>query len=333
MLFEYIDFQRVVWKSELMVDRSSAEQMTINFDLSFPKIPCFALTLDVMDAADQHQNNLEKDVLKMRLDGSGQKLGAYKDIHLEDLKGKDYCGSCNGLKIQDEAGRLICCNSCSAVFAAHEHMGVPSPRMEDIEQCQLENWPDLIRNHAQEGCRMSGTFKVNKVNGNFHFAAGKSFDVRGRHLHDVRFLDGLRLDFAHTVHQLAFGEPHAHLKNPLDGLVVSPDAARSSNVHSYYVKVVATDFHHRNGKSLHTNQFSVTKNTHDTATQVPSMFVFYDISPMVVVYSEFKRSWASFLTGVCAIVGGIYTIAALIDTFVFHAERKLALKNALGKAT
>lgn len=52
---------------------------------------------------------------------------------------------------------------------------------------------------------------------------------------------------------------------------------------------------------------------------------------MIVIYTEFRRSWASFLTGICAIVGGIYTIAALIDAFVFQAERKLAQKLASGK--
>ncbi len=97
--------------------------------------------------------------------------------------------------------------------------------------------------------------------------------------------------------------------------------------------MVATDFNYRNGDSLSTNQFSVTQNSHDSPSKVPGLFLFYDISPMIVKYYEYKRPLSSLLTGICAIVGGIYTIAALIDTFVFHAERKLAEKRAMGKAT
>lgn len=139
-------------------------------------------------------------------------------MHLEELMGPDYCGSCNGLQISDASGNPICCNSCAAVFAAHEHAGVPAPNMEDIEQCRLENWPELIKNHANEGCRITGFFNVNKVSGNFHFAPGKSFDVQGRHLHDIRFLDGINLDFSHHINYLAFGERHENIQNPLDNV-------------------------------------------------------------------------------------------------------------------
>lgn len=36
-----------------------------------------ALTLDLMDAADQHQNNVEKDVIKTKLSSTGQSLGPF----------------------------------------------------------------------------------------------------------------------------------------------------------------------------------------------------------------------------------------------------------------
>lgn len=225
-----------------------------------------------MDAADQHQNNLEKDVIKRQLNEHAMELGTYKDIHLEDIKGPDYCGSCGDMKLADPSGKPICCNSCSSVFAAHEHLGKPAPNMEDIEQCRLENWPDLIKNHANEGCRITGKFNVNKVSGNFHFAAGKSFDIRGNHIHDVRFLDGLHLDFAHKIHHLSFGQRHAQLKNPLDNKDVPlASIGEVPKVHSYYVKVVSTAFKHINGLIMSTNQFSATRNTHEAPTQVPSI--------------------------------------------------------------
>ena len=40
---------------------------------------------------------------------------------------------------------------------------------------------------------------------------------------------------------------------------------------------------------------------------VPGMFVTYDISPLMVEVIEHRRSFTHFLTGVCAIVGGVFT--------------------------
>ena len=37
------------------------------------------------------------------------------------------------------------------------------------------------------------------------------------------------------------------------------------------------------------------------------MFVTYEISPLMVEVTEHRRSFTHFLTGVCAIVGGVFT--------------------------
>lgn len=54
---------------------------------------------------------------------------------------------------------------------------------------------------------------------------------------------------------------------------------------------------------------------------------------MTVIYSETSQAWSSFLTNVCAIVGGMYTISSLVDAFIFQAERRLKQKISLGKAS
>lgn len=56
-----------------------------------------------------------------------------------------------------------------------------------------------------------------------------------------------------------------------------------------------------------------------------------DISPMLITYREERSSFASFLTGVCAIIGGIFTVAGLFDRVVYRAERSLKKKMDLGK--
>jgi hypothetical protein len=204
--------------------------------------------------------------------------------------------------------------------------------MNQIEQCISEDWPEKIRDHANEGCRISGHFEVNKVSGNFHFAPGRSFDANNYHLHDIRFLDGLHLDFSHRIHYLSFGEHHQKIVNPLDN--TENKALSAERSFKYHTKIVAADFKFRDGKILHTNQFAVTQNENETKgdkAAFPSVFFNYEISPMIVVYTEYKKPLTSFLTGVCAIIGGVYTVAAIVDAFVFHAERKLRQKTAMGK--
>lgn len=289
-----------------------------------------ALTLDVMDAAEQYQNNMVENINKLRLNKAGTVLGTYQEKDL--MRDSNYCGKCYDASAKGADGKPICCNSCSAVFAAYEHKNLSPPAMDKIEQCIDENWPEKIKNHADEGCRVSGHFQVNKVTGNFHFAPGKSFDAYNYHLHDIRFLDGLHLDFSHHIHFLSFGERHEQIVNPLDNM--ENRAASPERSFKYHTKIVAADFKFRNGKVLHTNQFAVTQNDSETRgdkTAFPSVFVNYEISPMIVVYTEYKKPFTAFLTGVCAVVGGVYTVAAIIDVAIFHAERRLRQKLAIGK--
>ena len=45
------------------------------------------------------------------------------------------------------------------------------------------------------------------------------------------------------------------------------------------------------------------------------------------------RSFAHFLTGICAIIGGVFTVAGMIDSMVYHSAKALQKKIELGKAS
>lgn len=59
----------------------------------------------------------------------------------------------------------------------------------------------------------------------------------------------------------------------------------------------------------------------------------YDLSPMMVQLTEHRRSLTHFLTGVCAIVGGVFTVAGMLDGMLYHSTRALKKKIDLGKAS
>lgn len=58
---------------------------------------------------------------------------------------------------------------------------------------------------------------------------------------------------------------------------------------------------------------------------IPGVFFSYDISPMKVINRETRpKTFAGFLTGVCAVIGGTLTVAAAIDRGVYEGSRRVA---------
>eukprot|EP00798_Chlamydomonas_sp_ICE-L_P002492 gene2492-5420_t len=64
---------------------------------------------------------------------------------------------------------------------------------------------------------------------------------------------------------------------------------------------------------------------------LPGLFFFYDLSPIKVRIMEKKSSFVHFLTNVCAIVGGVFTVSGIIDAFVYQSERLIRKKREIGK--
>ncbi|KAF6041558.1 ERGIC3 [Bugula neritina] len=107
-------------------------------------------------------------------------------------------------------------------------------------------------------------------------------------------------------------------------------------MYTYYVKVVPTVYTNVKGEELYTNQFSVTKHFKSVGmmsgeTGLPGTFFIYEFSPMMVKYKEKRRSLFHFLTSLCAIIGGVFTVAGLIDAAIYHSVRSIQKKIELGK--
>lgn len=79
-------------------------------------------------------------------------------------------------------------------------------------------------------------------------------------------------------------------------------------------------------------QYSMTQHGSNSVgvTKLPGVWIDYQISPMVVRYKEVRRSLSHFLTNLCAIVGGIFAVAGLLDSTVYRSM-KLWRKQQLGK--
>ncbi|KAF5360754.1 hypothetical protein D9756_004714 [Leucocoprinus leucothites] len=363
---EFLDYRKVYTETSIVVDKSRGEKLTVNLNITFPRVPCFLLSLDVMDISGEVQRDVSHNILKIRLDGDGKIVPNSYSAQLQndldkmnEVKQKGYCGSCYG-GLEPASG---CCNTCEDVRMAYINRGWSFSNPDAIEQCKNEGWAEKLKEQADEGCNISGRIRVNKVIGNIHLSPGRSFQTNSRNLYElVPYLrdDGNKHDFSHMIHRFAFegddeydywkAEAGREMKNRL-GLAVNPlDGAhyrtsKAQYMFQYFLKVVSTQFRTMDGKIVNTHQYSVTHferdleeggtgetpagiHVHHGTQGLPGAFFNYEISPILVVHSDTRQSFAHFVTSTCAIVGGVLTVASLFDSVLFATSR--ALKKSGG---
>ena len=96
-------------------------------------------------------------------------------------------------------------------------------------------------------------------------------------------------------------------------------------------QVVHTAYEVTSTRTIDTFQYTVNNNHYADGESLASAVFAYDISPMQVVVREESQSFASFLTKLCGIVGGVYTVSGLIDAFIFHSGSAIRKKMQIGK--
>lgn len=330
---ELIDYRRVVMRPELIVDKSRGEKLTIHFNVTFPKMPCELLTLDVMDVSGELQAAIDDShtIVKSRLTQDLRQIDSRQlSLHSEEEASHlapDYCGPCYGAPPPDSG----CCNACQEVKDAYAKVGWAFGDGTTMEQCQREHYKEKLDEQAHEACNMAGSFSVNKVVGNFHFAPGRSFSANQMHVHDLNeyMTSSYKHSFKHIIHSLSFGSNPGSLSNPLDGHAAATD--ETSLNYMYFLKVVSTRFEYMNGNLFDTNQYSVTShernimggtdNEHHVVHArggIPGVFFSYDISPMRVINREQRvKSFGGLVAGICSVIGGVISIAAMVDRGVY----------------
>ena len=59
----------------------------------------------------------------------------------------------------------------------------------------------------------------------------------------------------------------------------------------------------------------------------------HDMSPIQIVVTERRKAFYHFVTSTCAVVGGVFTVAGILDSVVHGARVALKKKVDLGKAS
>uniref|UniRef100_A0A1I7XVP3 Endoplasmic reticulum-Golgi intermediate compartment protein 3 n=1 Tax=Heterorhabditis bacteriophora TaxID=37862 RepID=A0A1I7XVP3_HETBA len=343
---------------QLYVDSTSSDQrVDVNFDITFFRLPCSCesyyivvlknkiltekiftvVTIDVMDISSDAQDNIQDEIYKLRIDSAGNNLtdvvqkievNQNKTV-IEDQKTTTLkCGSCYGAMPQG-----ACCNTCDEVKEAYQIKGW-QVNIEEVEQCKSDRWVKLYTEHKGEGCRVYGRVQVAKVAGNFHLAPGDPYRTIRSHVHDLHSLDPSRFDTSHLINHLSFGDSYPGKKYPMDGRRF--DNNKGGIMYQYYVKVVPTSYVYLDGKYENSHQFSITTHNKDLSevsgiSGLPGFFVQYEFSPLMVRYEERRQHMSTFLVSLCAIIGGVFTVAQLIDACIYHSSRVIEKKMLISK--
>ncbi|XP_058080097.1 uncharacterized protein LOC131228222 [Magnolia sinica] len=328
-------------ETKLTVDTSRGETLRINFDVTFPHLACSLLSVDAMDISGEQHYDIRHDIIKKRIDNHGNVIesrtdgiGAPKiERPLQRHGGRldhneTYCGSCYGAEMLDDD----CCNSCEEVREAYRKKGWGLTNVDLIDQCKREGFVQKIKEEEGEGCNIHGILEVNKVAGNFHFSPGKGFHQSNIFLQDLLALQAESYNISHKINKISFGEEFPGVVNPLDGVQWTQQAL--SGTYQYFIKVVPTIYTDIRGRKIQSNQFSVTEHFRGAdgyPQTLPGVFFIYDFSPIKVMFTEGNVSLLHFLTNICAIVGGVFTVSGIVDAFVYHGQRAIKKKMEIGK--
>ena len=191
-----------------------------------------------------------------------------------------------------------------------------------------------------EGCLMYGTLTVSRVPGSFRIIASSS----------SHSFNTLVMNVTHHVDKLVFGSTSKHMKEvgtigieQRSSLYQTGFTMRQElSTLKHYLKVVPFDYIPLNGKVQRSYLYKANYNEYkprklewfegkaDAAVEtdvVPNAAFHYDISPVKVVMKEEAKTWASYVTGLCAVIGGIYTVIGLIDNVLYHGSNTILKKS------
>jgi hypothetical protein len=359
--------------------------LEVEFDVSFPHIPCALLAVDANDPTGQSQSfHIDKShrVWKHRLDSKGNPIGRKSRfelggtmLHSDDLKSKmeeiaskqqqqqqrefisdeevedeEECGSCYGAGEEGE-----CCNTCDDVKRAYRRKSWHIQDLKEISQCR-----HVLRAEAEtnEGCNIHGFVALGTGGGNLHFAPDRQWEKEGaegnKGLKLNELLGGFGLEnifemfneqfeqfnVTHTVNKIVFGQYlHPRTRNALNLTSQLDGATRTVTdgygMFQYYLQVVPTVFRYLNGTTIETFQYSVTEHTRhvDPGSNrgLPGVFFFYEVSALHVEFEEYCRGWTHFFTGVCAAVGGAFTVMGMLDRLLFDWKSGRGSGSGLGR--
>mmetsp|Transcript_8953 Transcript_8953/g.16450 ORF Transcript_8953/g.16450 Transcript_8953/m.16450 type:complete len:477 (+) Transcript_8953:279-1709(+) len=176
------------------------------------------------------------------------------------------------------------------------------------------------------GCTVVGHLFVHKVPGRIQFTL-KS---------DQHSFSREHVNFTHQVHHLSFNDipeteqemeaimlDHQIQDKVSKWLSQTFTSHTKHTTHEHYLKVVEYEYKNRGFGWANANRIyehSISSHSYATDIHLPSVKFHYDLSPMQVTVEYQSRPWFSFITMVCALIGGAWSIMSVVNDIASSSE-------------
>nr|ACJ84858.1 unknown [Medicago truncatula]AFK38683.1 unknown [Medicago truncatula] len=186
------------------------------------------------------------------------------------------------------------------------------------------------------GCRVEGYVRVKKVPGSLVVSARS----------DAHSFDASQMNMSHVINHLSFGKkvtPRAMIdvKHWIPYLGINHDRLNGRSFVNtrdlegnvtieHYIQVVKTEVITRKGYKLIEEYEYTAHSSVAHSVNIPVARFHLELSPMQVLITENQKSFSHFITNVCAIIGGVFTVAGILDS-ILHNTIKAMKKIEIGK--
>ncbi|KAK4255657.1 hypothetical protein QN277_008630 [Acacia crassicarpa] len=206
----------------------------------------------------------------------------------------------------------------------------------------LEDKSNATGEHAKRpapssgGCRVEGYVRVKKVPGNLIISARS----------DAHSFDASQMNMSHVIHHLSFGRkisprvmsdvkrliPYVGINHDrLNGRSFINTRDLGGNVTiEHYLQVVKTEVITRKDHKLFEEYEYTAHSSLAHSLHIPVVKFHLELSPMQVLITENQKSFSHFITNVCAIIGGVFTVAGILDS-ILHNTFRIMKKVEIGK--
>ncbi|KAL4342000.1 hypothetical protein GQ457_08G007260 [Hibiscus cannabinus] len=168
------------------------------------------------------------------------------------------------------------------------------------------------------GCRIDGYVRVKKVPGNLIVSARS-----GAHSFDAS-----KMNMSHVINHLSFGKtvspqvlsdvqrliPYiGRSHDKLDGRSFINHGDVDANVTiEHYLQVVKTEVVTKKDDTIVEQHEYTAHSSLAQSVYIPVAKFHFELSPMQVLITEDSKSFSHFITNVCAIIGGVFTVSILL---------------------
>ncbi|EEA05686.1 uncharacterized protein CMU_026940 [Cryptosporidium muris RN66] len=320
-------YLKVNRNDEITVDKTLAGgNVNIKMLVEFPKLPCEVVGLRILNTQDNTEFSHPKDSI------------IYIPINPlnEESNIGSSCGSC-----YNPSKKNHCCNTCSEVIRSYQEDNIKLPQKINFEQCKFDPRERLEKAISAplniSGCKIKVDINIPKVKGRIEISHKRwmnynemtNLDISEAHLYN----------FSYIVKYLHYGDDLPGINNIWNNQEYIQTAKFTHNKESdnlfledahldIDMHCIPTQFNSINSKKTKIgHQFSVRKQSKQVnvlnngrfvpETSLPGIYINYDFTPFIVKITESRRSFLSFLTECCAIIGGIFAFSSMIDIFMF----------------